>query len=241
VVIIFCVVAGTASEKVQSVFGRHASIGDVLKDVVGGVLALAWFAPAMDRMSRITRRAFRGLSVLVLFLMCLPLAVALIDEVFAKTQFPVLSDFETPFERDRWEGGARFSIDRSVANHGKASLRVEMDTSFYSDIRLVHFPRNWTGSRFLRMDVFNPSSEEIVISCKIHDRQHEDGTRHYGDRYNEVVRFKSGWNDLRIDLGEVARAPVGRPMDLAQMREVTLFSHKLPALRTIFVDHVRLE
>jgi len=187
------------------------------------------------------RRMVRSLSASFLLVACLPIAVALCDEGIARAQFPLLSDFETPFEEDRWHRNANSSVDPSVARHGKASLRVEMDTSLYSGVSLVYFPRDWTGYRFLLLDVLNPSSEEINITCRIHDWRHEEGEQRYEDRFNKYIRLRQGWNDLRIDLGEVARAPVGRTMDLGEIRVVGLFASKLPAPRTIFVDHVRLE
>jgi hypothetical protein len=183
----------------------------------------------------------RSLSAAFLLASCLPLAVALCDEGIARAQFPLLSDFETPFEEDRWRRNTNSSVDRSVARHGKASMRVEMDTSTYSGVSFVYFPRNWTGYRFLHLDVLNPSSEEIKITCRIHDRRHEEGEQRFEDRFNKLFRLRQGWNDLRIDLAEVARAPVGRTMDLGEIRLMGLFASKLPMPRTIFVDHVRLE
>jgi hypothetical protein len=116
-----------------------------------------------------------------------------------------------------------------------------LDTSPFSGVSLVYFPRNWTGYRFLHIDVLNPSSEEIQITCRIHDGRHEEGEQRYEDRFNKRFLLRQGWNDLRIDLGEVARAPVGRTMDLGEIRAVGLFSSRLPAPRYILVDYVRLE
>jgi hypothetical protein len=241
IVLLFCLVAGGATEGIQSLLGQDTSLGDLLRDVAGGVITLSWFVPSSRTVSRGVRRTVRGLSASFLLLACLPLAVALCDEGIARAQFPLLSDFETPFEKDRWGGGARSSVDRSVARHGKASLRVEMDTSLYSGVSFVYFPRNWTGYRFLNLGVLNPSSEGIKITCRIHDRRHEEGEQRYEDRFNKGFRLRPGWNDLRIDLGEVARAPVGRTMDLGEIRVVGLFASRLPAPRTMFVDYVRLE
>jgi hypothetical protein len=116
-----------------------------------------------------------------------------------------------------------------------------MDTSLYSGITLVHFPRNWRGYRFLVLEVFTPSPEGLEVTCRIHDRQHEEGEQRYEDRFNKNFHLRPGWNCIRIDLDEVTRAPVGRTMDLGEIREVGLFASRLPVPRTIFVDYVRLE
>jgi VanZ family protein len=241
IVALFCFVAGGATEGIQFLLGRDASLEDLFRDVLGGGITLTWFTPSSRTVPRGVRGMARSLSASILLVACLPLAVALCDEGIARAQFPLLSDFETPFEEDRWHRFARSSVDSSVARHGKVSLRVEMDTSLYSGVSFVYFPRNWAGYRFLRLDVFNPSPKEIGITCRIHDRRHEGGEQRYEDRFNKRIYLRQGWNDLRIDLGEVVRAPVGRTMDLGEIRGVGFFASRLPAPRTIFVDYVRLE
>jgi len=205
------------------------------------VVTLSWFSPSSKVLPERVRRVARTVAATLLLVACLPLAVALSDEGIARFQFPVLSDFETPFEAGRWNGDARFSVDRSVARHGKASLRVDMDTSLYSGVALVYFPRNWRGYHFLTMDVRNPSPEEVDITCRIHDLRHEEGEQRFEDRYNKLFHLRSGWNQIRIGLEEVARAPVGRTLDLGTIRVVGIFATKLPTPRTIFLDHIHLE
>jgi hypothetical protein len=205
------------------------------------VIALSWFSLPSKVLPEQLRRVAGTVATTLLLVACLPLTVALIDEEIARIQFPVLSDFETPFETNRWEGDARFSMDRSVARHGKASLRVDMDTSLYSGVALVHFPRNWSGFRILKMDALNPSPEGIDITCRIHDQRHEEGEQRYEDRYNKVFHLRAGWTEIRVDLGEAARAPVGRTMDLGKIRAVGIFASRLTTPRIIFLDHMRLE
>ena len=237
----FCIVVGGITEGIQSLTGGDASIGDVLRDIVGGVLALCWCPPALMSLPRSMRRAARGVSLSLVLVALLPLMASASDEWLARASFPVLSDFETPFEAGRWEGDARFAVDRSEASHGNASLRVNMDTSLYSGVALVHFPRNWAGYRYLRMDVLNPLPDQVDLNCRLHDGQHERRGPTYADRFNTAFRLRPGWNSLRIDLGDVARAPAGRMMEMDDIRALILFCSRLPAPRTIFIDHVRLE
>ncbi|MBI5577215.1 MAG: VanZ family protein [Deltaproteobacteria bacterium] len=239
--IAFCMVAGAGSEWIQSWIGRDASLGDVLRDVAGGWLTLSFFAPSAKSFSRHARRATGALAVFFLVVACLPLATALFDEAASRSRFPVLSDFETPFEKSRWEGGARYSVDTTIARRGKSSLRVDMDTSLYSGVSLVYFPRKWTGYRALVIDVLNPSPDPLDIRCRIHDKRHEEGERQTQDRFNRFYRLPPGWNEIRIDLDDVANAPKDRAMDLENIRAVGLFAMKLPAPRSMYVDSVRLE
>jgi hypothetical protein len=241
IVLFFCLAAGASTEGIQFLLGGDASTGDILRDMVGGVFALSWFSPSSKVLTVRVRRVARTVATALLLIACVPLAAALTDEGIARFQFPVLSDFETPFEASRWDGDARFSVDRSVARHGKASLRVDMDTSLYSGVALVYFPRDWRGYHFLNLEVLNPSQEEIDITCRIHDQRHADGEQRYEDRFNKTFRLRSGWNRLRVDLEEVARAPVGRTLDLGTIRAIGIFASRLSTPRTIFLDHIRLE
>lgn len=241
ILLAFGLLFGGITEGFQSLIGGDASFGDLLRDMLGVLITLSWFAPASDNLSSGARRTVKSVSVSLLLIACIPLIVSVSDELLARARFPVLSDFETPFEKDRWEGGARFAIDRAIAHKGKASLRVEMDTSLYSGVSLVYFPRDWTGYRYLSMEIFNPMPDAFKITCRIHDGVHEKGEQRYDDRYNQVFHLLPGWNSLRIDLGDVLRAPVGRRMDIRNIRAVGVFSSRLPAPRTVFIDSVRLE
>jgi hypothetical protein len=241
IVLAFCLVAGSATEGIQWVIGGDVSAADFFRDVVGGLITLSWLAPSARKLRGGARWAARGLAAILLILASIPLATALSDEAIARHQFPTLSDFETPLETNRWEGDARYTVSRAVARRGKASLCVEMGTALYSGVSLVYFPGDWRGYRFLTMDVQNPSQEEIVVTCRVHDRLHEAGEQRHEDRFNRTFRLSPGWSEIRIDLGEVARAPAGREMDLGRIRAVMLFAKNLPQRRTIYLDSVRLE
>ncbi len=240
-VLVFSVVAGGLTEGIQALSGGDVSMGDVLRDALGGVVALSWFAPAPDSLTRGRRRAVRAVSVCLLLVAGIPLLVSTSDEWLARARFPILSDFETPFEQSRWEGDARFLRDRSVARHGSASLRVEMDTSLYSGVRLAYFPRNWSRYSYLLMEILNPSPDQLELNLRVHDRHHERPRRTFRDRYNAVFLLRPGWNSIRIDLEDVKRAPAGRMMDMEHIRALGVFCSRLPARRTIFIDSVRLE
>lgn len=240
-VLAFCLVAGGATEGIQRVTGGDASAGDIFRDVVGGVITLSWFAPSAKKLRDGARWAARSLAAILMIITSVPLVAALGDETIARYQFPSLSGFETPLETNRWVGDARFSVSPTVARHGNASLRVELGTGLYSGVSLAYFPGDWRGYRFLNMDVLNPSPEEIVVTVRVHDRLHEGGEQRYEDRFNKTFRLKPGWSDIRIGLGELARAPAGREMDLARIRAVGLFATKLQYGRTIYLDSVRLE
>jgi hypothetical protein len=240
-VILFCLAAGGATEGIQMVTGGDASLGDLLRDIVGGIVTLCWFVPRSGDRPGPSPRAATALPAILLLAAGFPLLVAVTDEAVARRQFPTLSDFETPFESGRWSGNARISADRSYSSRGRTSLRTELDTSPFSGIFLEHFPGDWRGYRFLVMDVLNPSPEGIEVTCRIHDGRHEEGEQRYEDRFNRRFRLPPGWSEIRIDLREVARAPAGRTMELGRIRSVGLFATGLRESRTLFIDFARLE
>jgi hypothetical protein len=48
----FCLVAGGTTEGIQSLLREDVSLGDLLRDVVGGGITLFWFAPSAKNLSR---------------------------------------------------------------------------------------------------------------------------------------------------------------------------------------------
>ena len=170
----------------------------------------------------------------------MPLITAILDEITALTQFPVLADFETRFEIDRWTGDADFSIDHETYYHGKASLKVELNTSLYSGVALTYFPENWQHYNELQLSIFNPDSELIKLTCRIHDRQHTRGLQLYEDRFNRKFSVSSGWNLIKIQLKEVENAPDKRKITLNQIQGLGIFAISLSKPRTVYVDYVRL-
>ena len=155
-------------------------------------------------------------------------------------EFPVLADFESRFEIDRWTGDADFSIDHETYYHGKASLKVDLNTSLNSGVGLKHFPRDWFNYRELQFSIFNPDSEPIKLTCRIHDRQHTKGLQLYADRFNRNFSMSSGWNLIRIQLDQIENAPHKRKIALDQIQGLGIFAVSLSKPRTIFLDYVRL-
>jgi hypothetical protein len=236
-----CALLATLTEAAQWLIGRDVSASDGLRDLLGGMLALSWADQAAARMKPACRLGLRAASLALLAAALAPFSSAVADEWLGRRSFPVLADFETPFEADRWEGSAAHAIDRSRASRGNASLRVDLVPAEYSGIALLHAPRDWRGYRYLRFAVFNPGDEPIEVYGRIHDGEHDRRGPSYRERYNTAFRLKPGWTALTIDLDEARRAPAPRSMDMSDIRGFMLFVSRLPARRSIFLDDVRLE
>jgi len=239
--IIFIVIClGGLVELAQAGSVRTPDIMDLIRDIIGGLVALSFWAPARKTLSKARLRIWQAISATLVAMAFLPLATAILDERKALKQFPVLSDFESRFEIDRWTGDADFSIDHETFYHGKASLKVELNTSLYSGVGLKYFPENWQHYNELQLSIFNPDSEPIQLTCRIHDRQHTRGIQLYADRLNRKFSISSGWNLIRIQLDQIANAPHKRKMALNQIQGLGIFAISLSKPRTVYVDYVRL-
>jgi hypothetical protein len=89
--------------------------------------------------------------------------------------------------------------------------------------------------------VFNPDTEPVRLTCKIHDHRHDVSGYRYHDRFNRSYLIQEGWNRIRVPLKDVEDAPSGRKMDLKQITGFHLFAVSLPAPRTLYLDTLTLE
>jgi hypothetical protein len=87
-------------ELVQTFFGRSAGLRDIWQNLVGAMAAVALHAPAGAG-----RRRLVGIAIALLALELAGPGIGLWDRAVARTQFPVLGDFETRFEHWRWSSG----------------------------------------------------------------------------------------------------------------------------------------
>ena len=212
-------VVGLAIELIQRQVGREFSWGDVTFDLVGCALALMCLHSVRAATpSWLVWLIATGLGVLLLWLVK-PVVVALCDEYWSREHFPVLADFSTPFEWERFDGSASF--EQQVLADDNAVLVVDFGTEQYSNLDLQHFPGDWSGFAVLRFEVGNPGTQPVQLACKIQDRRHDRRGHRFSDRYNTRIDIYPGWQSIRIDLSEVREAPADRTMN---MRSITLFS-----------------
>jgi VanZ family protein len=240
IILAITLLLGASIEFMQHGTARTPEIGDVLRDFTGSLIALVFGFPGQGLRPVSLRHSLR-VSVLVLLLIQLwPLTRSLIDEAVARHQYPVLSDLETPFEIDRWEGNAGLSVQTMpLISRGKL-LKLSLTTDQYSGAVLKYLDGDWASSNTLKISLYNPDASPLKITCRIHDLQHEDGNEEYEDRFNRSYLLMQGWNHIEIDLNEVKESPANRRMDMSRIRGLGLFVTSLPAPRIIYLDNVQL-
>ena len=101
------------------------------------------------------------------------------------------------------------------------ALEVEFVGGPWPGVSLHEPVPDWSGYRTLLIDVENPGAVKLEFTVRVHDRGH---WQNYSDRFNRHFELAAGERrTLRIDLGEVARAPKGRVMDMHQISNIALF------------------
>ena len=220
---------------------RTPDVLDIMRNMVGALFAVVFFSPTRKKTHPVTLRIFRVGVVTALVFLAVPLAIVITDDIISAEQFPVLCDFETPFESMRWSGTADRTVSHDRARSGHHSLKIVLHPAHYSGVALDYFPKDWRNHRYIAFSVFNPSDVSLELVCRIHDEGHYRNGGNFEDRFNKTLTVRPGWNDFEISLVDVMNAPRGRKMDMTRVQNFGIFSVQLPHERVIYLDYVRLE
>jgi len=161
------------------------------------------------------------------------------DTINAYRSFPVLSDFESPFELTRWSGN-QLIVEELGANNNHV-MGNTFTTDKYSSLAFEAFPSNWTGFTSISFRIFNEGTNDEILTLRIHDQDHRESNWDHNDRFNQIINLTSGWNKITIDLNLVRMQPSNRNMDMSKIEKVIIFSHYLPVNTRLYFDDFRLE
>lgn len=220
--------------------GRTSSAGDIWRNLLGCCAGLVFICNLREHIQVKTLLFLKVVVMVVLGWTMWPFTMAKMDEVVAEAQFPLLSNFETPFEHYRWRELHQVALDKTVARQGEKSLRVNFTTRKYSGVSLSYFPRDWGKYTWLFFSVYNPEPTELLLIGRIHDVWHKEHGYAYSDRFNRRFILHQGWNDLQIALKEVREAPESRQMDMERIEVFRVFVREQPYPRTIHIDNIYL-
>ncbi len=237
--LLLVLVAGIIIELVQQMIGgRSVSGWDVYRNLLGCLAAFT-----VTGSLPLAKRGYLFLSaavVILLFAAGRPLYTSLTDEQTARNQFPLLSDFETPFEQNRWKDVRQLQRQKNIVRRGQYGLRVQLSTATYSGTSLFYFPHDWRGFQTLHFSVYNPEEEVLFLHCRIQDGLHAQHGMRFDDRFHKRFTLRPGWNDLSVSLQEVRTAPATRLMDMAQVEGFGLFVIRQPRARVVYLDSIYL-
>lgn len=241
--VIICVLVvffiGLSIETIQLYIGRAFELSDIGRNISGSMLSILFFSPSRNQIHSLLLNIYRAILLLILILYILPLVLSLLDEHNAKSYFPVLSDFETPFEIKRWESNGRLERRREP-DTGNHVLKVYLSTDEYSGASLIHIHRDWDKFKYLKARIYNPQNKGLDAELRINDIYHELSNYSYNDRYNQSIHLLNGWNEIKIDLSAARSSPRSRSMDMNNIDNFSIFFVKLNKPRIIFIDDVIL-
>ncbi len=239
-VLLLALLLGAGTELLQAMIGRQATWQDLGNDVLGALLALVFSPQLKHRLQRWPLWGMRLPTLLLVGWIVLPFLQVMTDDLVAHQQFPLLSGFETPLEPSRWGGNSSRRLDHDISASGSAALRVDLNTDRYSGLALKHFPADWSRYRALSLQLYNPQPVPFELHFRIHDQAHRASDYRYSDRFNTSLLLQPGWTELEFSLGEMAKAPKGRQMDLSRIAGMVLFVGKLEEPKTFYLDDVQL-
>lgn len=240
--LMFSLAFGTLIEVLQYDTERTPDMADIARDLTGSLLVLAFYPPFLRQVKQLWRTVTRLMVSLLLIFQLQPLMIALTDEAIARYQFPLLSDFSTPFELERWDGAAGMEIINLDATPAGHRLKISLGTEQYSGVGMKYPVADWRGYKTVNLSIFQPDDEPLSITIRIHDAAHEAGADpyRYNDRFNRRYALVKGWNEIQIALAEVASALSARRMDLSRIMDISLFSVALAKPRVIYLDKIYL-
>lgn len=229
---------GIAIEFAQRFVGRDSSWDDVLHNLFGVWLGLFWG-------QKPTRLVWllRFVCILLIAPAFWLVVYSGIADIVMRKQFPLINSFESNYEMAHVQNNPRrvnTSSDNLLHTHGDYGLQVVLSTKKYAGLRLVSYG-DWSGYKLLQMDFYNPDSEPLELVLKISDAHHDLGKNRFNDRFNRALILMQGWNQVQIDLEDVRTAPLGRVMQMNQIRGVEVFAVQLPVPRKFYWDNIRLQ
>jgi VanZ family protein len=220
--------------------GRTPDVFDILRNQMGALIGCVVFCTIRSALKPLPLKLLWTGTLLLLLCFLLPLARAVIDEREAAARFPVLSDFETPFELSRWRDIHQLQVVKQPVRHGRRSMRVQLSTNKYSGTGLFYFPHDWSGYQWLNFSVYNPEDSRLTLHCRIHDRLHKEHGQVFSDRFHQRFDLDPGWNDLRVSLAEVRMSPSDREMDMHKIEGFGIFVVRQSRPLVIYLDYVYL-
>lgn len=220
-------------EVIQSQLGRSLSTVDVLRNLVGAGLAL--FIVARPYL-HLTLKGFLGF---ILALDLIGFGMSAWTDFKIQTRAPIIENFESVLTLGYWHGDIDL-VDEPIKN-GERALQVTMTPSGTKNAEFYPILKDWSGYKTLSVSIFNPENDNLNVTVRVSDEQHDLGLQNHNDRFNQTVSLDQGWNTVIFDLDDIRYAPNNREMDITKMRRLIIFASSIIESKTIFLDDIILQ
>jgi hypothetical protein len=242
--------AGAVSEYTQMIGPRDADLWDFMRDVSGGLCALAVMASFDSRLKgrgALRRPGFRhGLrvaAVLLVLVNFVPVAVWAESYRRRAARMPALYRLASQWDLMFTEAnGAKLEIVPSPDGwSGRENLQVGRITfgpyRFPGVIFKEPYP-DWSDYGYLDLELYSEHDRVIDLVLRIDDKHCND---YVGDRFNWRVKLPPGQHSLRISLEEVHSGPEDRELDLTAIEAMILFAVRPEKGTVLYLAEMRLE
>lgn len=159
-----------------------------------------------------------------------------------ETIYPTILSFESPLDlKFALTRNARLETVKPTPRWHRTSDKVGKLTFSRGD-----YPRlairepypDWSGYRFLKIDLFSPEPDSVKLAIRIDDSHHNGA---FPDRFNRAIFIGPGENEIAISLDDVRQAPAKREMDMTSIRNLILFTSGNTREFSLYIDSLRLE
>jgi len=152
----------------------------------------------------------------------------------------ILFDFESESDlmKLNWECHKWFELSEQNTTSGRHSLRMILPPDQYPGINFEEIMKDWSKGNYLKMDIFNPSGEDITFHIRIDDQK---SGWEYADRFDINYELKKGMNYISIPTNSIKTNIHHRPLNLKKIRRMMVFIPNNTQKRELYLDNIRLE
>ena len=117
-----------------------------------------------------------------------------------------------------------FKANLFVRDQAPGCTRVELLHGRWPGLTIDHVYPDWRSYSKLIFDLEVEGDRPIIVTIRVHDRQHARGDELYDDRYNREFRLEPGRNIIEIRIDEITTSPTDRTMDGNAIKSLAIFS-----------------
>lgn len=239
-------ILGSAIELLQSRMNRSMDLHDLYRDILGTLLALAFFFYQNKKKQNANNIHYQYLLLFILSFVLIAidqkrLVQAIQVKLQAQNNFPMLADFETSNELKQWSG-KNLSLSNKHVLTGLFSMEAKLSAATkFSGFSLKQMPSDWRGFEYLLINIYNPNENIIKICTKISDVDHDLKNQSYNNRFNQCFSLLGNqWNNIKIPLINIENSPKGRKLEMNNMSQLGLFTSGLKSDKIIYLDGITL-
>ena len=235
---------GVLIELVQSFTGRSPNAHDVVSNAHGILAAvLIFYAHTLRRSTPRVAVVLLLAGITVIWMAWRQPLLAIIDVIKARREFPVLADFDSSAEFDRFHfRQCKPYLSRQDATSGQYSMELNYLPEPYPGARLQQFNPDWSGIESLEMDLtldaaYPDNTLEMII--QVLDRKSDDTNT---SCFWRKIDLKPGVRQhIKFNRDELVSGPRGRNLQLKAIIAVDWIAIEPAANAKVRIDTIGLK